>query len=391
MQKLYISFWLPKAKKNNKNLCPIYCRMILNKDRKEKSTGIWIEEKEWNQKKQKIVSTKNAHQMQILEKIKRDLEIKFISLLNIYKFVTLDLLAKEETNKSKTLKEVYESFLQKKTEINQHTTANRNRKLYFKILFKFLNTTGNENILVHDFKAKMTYDFLHYLKTVTLSNKNASKKQGYANGMINKIIGQLKCVLDFAVQNEIIPSNPIAGFQFLKVEKKKIIFLESEEIEKLKTYKFASQRLQQVADIFVFQCYTGFAYNELKTFDEKKDTKDWKGTIFIYKDRGKTGTESLLPFFPQAREIYNKYEKTLPIISNQKYNAYIKEVAEIVGITKNLTTHVARKTAAMLFYEEGATEQIVAKMLGHSTAKTTFNFYASVREGTINKVFTKNI
>ncbi len=146
-------------------------------------------------------------------------------------------------------------------------------------------------------------------------------------------------------------------------------------------HKFEVARLQQVADLFLLQCFTGMAYVDLMNFDKTKHLqKD-----FICINRQKSDTESLIPILPHAKILLEKYNYKMPRITNQKYNAYIKEVAEITGIEKQLTTHVGRKTCGSILLNEGISIEVVSRILGHRDTKITQHIYARVNELRINR------
>ncbi len=168
--------------------------------------------------------------------------------------------------------------------------------------------------------------------------------------------------------------------------KSELVYLSEQELYILETYKFANDYLQKTADLFVFQCYTGFAYCDLVSFDIRLNTRvENNGTIWIYKQRQKNGETARLPLFPKAFYILEKYQNMLPILSNQNYNANLKEIALLLNITKKLTTHVARKTAGFVWLNTGLDYETVAAMLGHSNIRITQSTYAKVLTNRIEK------
>ncbi|HEY1047473.1 MAG TPA: tyrosine-type recombinase/integrase [Bacteroidia bacterium] len=202
-----------------------------------------------------------------------------------------------------------------------------------------------------------------------------------------KSIQQFKGIINYAIVNDYIKNNVFSSLRVKRGQKKNIEFLKPEELDKLKTYKFASERLQQVADLFLLQCFTGFSYSDLANFDPKFHVeKEENGREWIVKPRSKNGIESVLPFMPEAKEICMKYCVTtlhgkklnLPVITNQKYNSYLKEIGEIHGFNITLTTHVGRKTFGTIALNKGYSIESVSKMLGHTNTKTTQFHYAVI-------------
>lgn len=221
---------------------------------------------------------------------------------------------------------------------------------------------------------KLTHKHCENLYQWLTFNKNLSGI--YAS----KTIKLLKSVLKYGYESQIITHNPIQGF-ITHQTKKPILYLTESELNELQQYSFASLRLQQVADLFIFQSYTGLGYCDLANFN-----KDWlhihdSGHYFIKYQRQKVeGSRACIPLTRQALAILKKYNFRLPMISNVKYNSYLKEIADIVGIDKRLTTHIARKTCATLMLNKGYSIEVVSRMLGHSNIRTTQSEYAEVIE-----------
>lgn len=150
--------------------------------------------------------------------------------------------------------------------------------------------------------------------------------------------------------------------------------------ESIKEEKF----LTRVKD-FSKACYTGLAYVDAKNFDFEKSVIEKNGKKWVFYNRQKSHIPATVPFFKEAEHILKKYNMRLPIISNQKYNFYLKSIGEIVGLKKILTTHIGRKTAGSLWLDSGFTMEVVSKMLGHSSITTTQRYYAQVQTTRITR------
>ena len=171
--------------------------------------------------------------------------------------------------------------------------------------------------------------------------------------------------------------------------KKEVIpeFLTEHEINKIATKKFVYDRLNQIRDVFLFCCYTGLAFADVEKLKPSEIGVGIDGNKWIFTKRQKTDTLSRIPLLPPAIDILDKYKdhqacinanKVLPVISNQKYNEYLKEIAGICGITKKMTSHTARHTfATTVTLSNGVPMESVSKMLGHKNIKTT-QHYAKV-------------
>jgi integrase len=172
-----------------------------------------------------------------------------------------------------------------------------------------------------------------------------------------------------------------------------VIALNEAELEKLETEPILDASLSVCRDVFLFQCYTGFAYCDLAELTPDHLFQSKENQWFIRKNRNKTNETSIVPLLPRALEIVRKYEVhakmnglLLPVLSNQKYNDKLKVLAEVLAFNRfPLTTHIARKSCATMFLNKGVPLATVAGVLGHATTKTTEQFYAVMREETIVK------
>lgn len=152
-----------------------------------------------------------------------------------------------------------------------------------------------------------------------------------------------------------------------------------------------SERLEHVRDLFIFSCFCGLAYSDVANLREENIRKSFDGNLWIMTKRQKTNTDVNVPLLDIPKMILKKYKgklpngKILPVISNQKLNAYLKEIADICGIKKNLTFHLARHTfATTVTLANDVALQNVSKMLGHSSTRMT-QHYARVLDNSIMK------
>lgn len=158
--------------------------------------------------------------------------------------------------------------------------------------------------------------------------------------------------------------------------------LSPEEFHQLRTATIPDARLERVRDLFVFHAYTCLSYHDLRVFDATK-IREVDGKKVYVGHRGKTKIEYTVPMLNPAMVILEKYNNKLPMLSNVKYNAYLKEVATAVGIDKPVTTHWARHTGATLLLNAGVPIEIVSKVCGHSSIKMTEKIYAKMLPKTI--------
>ncbi|WP_367278100.1 site-specific integrase [uncultured Algibacter sp.] len=188
--------------------------------------------------------------------------------------------------------------------------------------------------------------------------------------------------------------NPFSQFQ-LKYDKYDRAYLNERELELIENTEFKSDRLQKIKDCFVFSCYTGLSYIDVKELTGNNIVKGIDNNNWIYTKREKTDEQVKVPILPKAWAILEKYRaiqekdfttnNVLPINSNQKSNAYLKEITKACGIRKNISFHVARHTfATTVMLSNGVSIETVSKLLGHAKLSTT-QIYARVVETKISE------
>lgn len=238
-----------------------------------------------------------------------------------------------------------------------------------------------EDIPLFEVDNQFVRDFEVYLKVVRGCQHNSSLKH----------LKNLKKVISIAQANGWIKKDPFYGIRF-SYEDTGIDFLTREELEIITNKEFTIPRLAQVRDIFVFCCFTALAFIDVKQLSKEHIIKDNEGNLWINKDRQKTGVMCNIPLLPIAEQILKKYEShpgcikdgvLLPVLSNQKMNSYLKEIADLCGIEKKLSTHLARHTAAtVVFLANQVTIENVARILGHRKLQMT-QHYAKVLDSSI--------
>lgn len=209
----------------------------------------------------------------------------------------------------------------------------------------------------------------------------------------NTVIRYMKCfkkIINIGLANGWIKINPFLGIKF-KEEKVRKDVLTLEEVMRIYNKEFSIPRLERTRDIFIFCCWTGLAFIDVSDLGEKDFVIDAIGNPWINRLRIKTGIEANIPLTKIPLEILEKYKndkyctekgKVLPVDTNQRMNGFLKEIADICGIQKRLTTHTARHTFATLLIADHAAMKNVASMLGHSSIKMTER-YAKVQDCSI--------
>lgn len=215
--------------------------------------------------------------------------------------------------------------------------------------------------------------------------------KGLEHNTTIKYIVNFKKIIRIAYANEWITKDPFFHWKASWKTKEKQ-YLTQRELDTLQNRKSFLPRLELVRDIFVFCCYTGLAYSDVKLLKFENIVIGINGDRWIKMARKKTKAMSSIPLLPTAERIIEKYsrhplvvngEVVLPVLTNQKSNAYLKEIADVCGIQKNLTTHLARHTfATTVTLSKGVSIATVSKMLGHTSLKTT-QIYAKVLDSKI--------
>ena len=264
-------------------------------------------------------------------------------------------------------------FCEERTKIRKYGKAVDSQERYERFL-RFLKEYGKIRTFYDLTEAKLM-ELDRYLKGQ--NNMKAKSRWNNYHRFLNSFI------LD-AQKEGLLQLNP---YDRVKIEKGSDFdgidkYLTPEEFQKLRTATMPESRLERVRDLFVFHSYTCLSYHDLRAFDPKK-IKEIDGKMLYVGHRGKTKIEYTIPLLAPALEILAKYGDKLPILSNVKYNEYIKEVAKAAGIEKPVTTHWARHTGATLLLNAGVKIEIVSKVCAHSRIKMTEKIYAKLLPKTV--------
>lgn len=302
-----------------------------------------------------------------------DLHLLKAAVLGTYIETTPNLLDCIELYNSRVLSKSYELGELEKVSFDKLQVWNRH-------LIKWIKERLGNNYRIDELVPAEANHLLLWLKgTRDLSHNVACR-----------VVAHLKRILNYAVENEWIMRNPFMNYR-KKLIKRKLDFLTETEVERLESTKFASQALGQLRDIFLFQCYTSLSYNELKELTPGHIAHvDGYAYIRISRKKtsGKTNIDQIIPLVPQAvslinrykeHEVCKRYDRCFPVQSNQKFNALLKQIAMVTGITKRLTSHMGRRTAATHFLKQGVPLVSVTAMLGHTHTKMTEDQYTHIQ------------
>lgn len=245
---------------------------------------------------------------------------------------------------------------------------------HYRTLVKVLEDFGRINYFYDLTRSNITM-FDDYLRSKGIKDTTV---YGYHKNM--------KAYINEAIRFGIISENPYVGLKINRGKSDKRKYLTYEEMRRMERCRITDPSVNRVRDLFLFQCYTGLAYSDLYKFDFASDVER-RGNKFIIADRRvKTNEDYFIVLLSPAMDILKKYDFDLPVISNQKYNDYLKVAASFAKIDKNLTTHCARHTFAVFALNNGVPMEVVSKMLGHTNIKTT-QIYAKVLNTEVEKGF----
>lgn len=227
----------------------------------------------------------------------------------------------------------------------------------------------------------MIHDYIHFLKA----------EKGLQENTVIRYMKVVKKVLNIAVNYDWIQKNPFGNIRFHEKEVNKE-FLTKEELETLRTKEFEIPRLELVRDVFLVQCWTGLAFIDVSELKEEHIITDNDGNLWIRKGRHKTRIMCNVPLLDVPLRIIEKYKDhplcqkrgiLLPVLSNQKMNSYLKEIADCCGIKKNLSTHTGRHTfCSVVTLANNVSLENIAKMVGHTNTRMTQR-YAKVLDQSI--------
>ena len=333
------------------------------------STGIMLYSNQW--KDGKIVNCPDILEIsQTLDKMLSDVRQIILDMLQNN---NLNIKAiSDELDRRRQSRISFIDFCYQRASIRKFKKSPDSQERYDRFLKHFVKWGKIKDF--EDINDKNIIEYDNYLKGFKL--KSCSKWNNY-HRFLNSFI------LDAKAEGY-VARNP---YKWINVDRKKNNraierCLTPEEFHKLKAAKMPTESLEKVRDVFVFQTYTCLSYSDLREFDSKM-IQEVKGMNVYVGNRKKTSMTFTIPLLSPALDILHKYNGKLPIISNVKYNEYLKVVAQSSGIDKPLSTHWARHTGATLLLNEGVPMQIVSKICGHSSTKITEQVYAKLLDETV--------
>lgn len=377
-----LHFYLKKPKDYVKGIIPIYLRITVDGIPKELSTKRSCDPNRWNPAAERVSGTKedaralNAY-LDTLQAKAYEAKRQLIESNQMVTAASIkdQLLGTDQRNK--LLIKIFENYNDKVKKLigidySLATWTKYDRTKRFTHLFVQWKYK-EQDLPIQCLDMEFVNDLELWLKTERKCGQNATMKY----------ISILKMIVLFCVDNNWLEKDPFARF---KMSKEEVVpeFLNKEEIQAISSKEIKIERLRQVRDVFLFCCFTGLAYVDIKKLNASEVSVGVDNELWIFTRRGKTNIPSRIPLLPISQKILDSYKdhpqcinsrKLLPVLSNQKYNSYLKELADICGITKNLTTHTARHTfATTVTLSNGVPIESVSKMLGHKKLQTTQHY-----------------
>lgn len=385
-------YYLKKAKANSLGEVPIYLRITIDGKITEISTKRTIQPSKWNSKGQKSVGSTveskslnfylksfeqkvyDAYHQLMKDKSKVSTEALKNKLLGKGE-VTRMLIPIFEDHNDRMEKLVGKEFAQ--GTLTRYKTCLKHTKEFLKWKYNL------SDIDIKEIDYTFLNDFEFYLRT----------EKSCGNNSAVKYIMNFGKIIRSSLAKGWIDKDPYLNYDstFNEVDR---VFLNDEEIEKLFNKDFKNERLSQVRYIFLFSCFTGLAYIDTQKLTHDNINVGLDGNKWIFTKRQKTKTTSNIPLLSQAEHIIEKYKShpmcinkgtLLPVLSNQKMNVYLKEIADLCGINKELTYHIARHTfATTVTLSNGVSIESVSKMLGHKNIRTT-QHYAKILDKKVSE------
>ena len=373
-----ILFFIRESRVRKDGTASIEVVLTVNGERCAFSTGKRVKSCNWDKAKQQVKGKDEEAQSlnNYLKAIKAKLYQKEAELLDRGFIITAELLRdayfdKVESLKEKTLFEVFEEHNQEQEKLvgNGVSKATYWISIYtVRLLKEFVQQKyKREDLYLRELNQNFIQSFHSFLRI----------DKGMAQNSSTKHLKLLKKIVNLAVANSYMTTNPFITYK-IEREPVEIDFLDEEELRKIINFDTPLPRLERAKDMFLFGCFTGLSYIDIKTLAPEHFEKDSTGRIWIKKRRVKTGVLSRIPLLPIAKLILDKYkggEKLLPIQDPADINKYLKDIAILCDIKKRITFHTSRHTfASTVTLANNISLEVVSKMLGHTNTRMTTHY-----------------
>ncbi len=379
-----LSFIARKARALRNGEYPIFVRITVSGQISEMNLGRSVAPENWDQKR--AMSKGRSRRDLELNKYIEVVKARFLEIHNMLvregKMVNPKILRDHflgTVEKPKMLCDVFrETNEKRKEELERGDIVKATYQRWVRCvdyLMEFFKLTHKmDDIPIKDVTSGTIDDFEHFLRM----------RKGCANNAAVRYVRCVKNVMQYALAHKWINHDPFIGKKYQRTHTERQFLTEPELKAVMELDLSDIPRLEVVRDTFVFCLYTGLAFCDIKSLKRSDITTDADGRMWIRKQREKTGELSVIPQLDVPRRLIEKYRKhpkvvfegvVLPVISNQRLNAYLKEVADLAKINRHLTSHIGRHTFATLSLSNHVPIESISKMLGHSDIRTTQVFY----------------
>lgn len=395
-----LMFFMRKPKNSPNGIYPVYLRITVDGKSSELSTKRKCHTSNWSAKTGRSTGSKETTRElnSFLDTLTQQVYQAKRRLMEADKELTAEAIKKNMTGADEDKKTIIEVF----NKHNQQLKALEGKEFASNTIKRYATTLehtksflkwkyGEEDLDIRKLNHETIAEFDFWLKGIQKCNHNSTMKY----------LSNFKKIVLIAVKNKWLSSDPFANFKFTKKPVQRHALTEN-ELNAIATKNFKNERLQSVRDIFIFSCYTGLSYADVQKLRRDELHIGIDKNLWIFTNRQKTGASTRMPLMPEALAIVEKYKThprcvvsglLLPILSNQKMNSYLKEIADTCDIGKPLTFHIARHTfATTVTLSHGVPIETVSKILGHSSIKQT-QHYAKITDNKvsddINQLITK--
>ena len=375
-------FYLKKQKNYKSGPAAIYMRITVNGKRSENSTGRECEPSRWNAHAGRANGTKEVTRAlnAYLDDLQKKVYEAHSRLTEADEMITAENIRNKFLGKSEQPRSLIAIFKDHNRKVEalvgkEYTKGTLTRyQTALKHTIDFLKWKYSlADIDIRKVDHAFLMDFEFYLRS----------ERRCANNSAVKYIRNFGKIIRICIANRWLTYDPFLNYKN-KIKTVDRVFLTIEEIQEISDKNMATDRLTQVRDIFLFCCFTGLAYADVKKLHKWDIVTGIDGEKWIVIKRQKTDTPSRIPLLPTATTLIQRYAchphcensgRVLPVLSNQKMNAYLKEIADLCGINKELTYHCARHTfATTVTLTNGVSIESVSKMLGHKNLRTTQHY-----------------
>ncbi|MDC2612494.1 MULTISPECIES: site-specific integrase [Bacteroides] len=373
-----ILFTIRESKTRKSGKAPIETTITVNGNRCTISTGKQVAIDKWDKAKQQVKGKDEEAQSlnNCLKAIKAKLYQKEAELLDRGFIITAELLRDAYFDKVESIKErsLFEVFTEHNQEQEKLIGNGVSKATYWvsvytiRLLKEFIQQKyKREDLYLRELNLNFIQSFHSFLRI----------DKGMAQNSSTKHLKLLKKIINLSVANSYMAFNPFSTY---KVEREpvEIDFLDEEELRKIINFDTPIPRFERAKDMFLFGCFTGLSYIDIKTLTVEHFEKDTTGRIWIKKRRVKTGVLSRIPLLPIAKLILDKYkggDKLLPIQDSADVNKYLKDIAILCNINKHITFHTSRHTfASTVTLANNISLEVVSKMLGHTNTRMTAHY-----------------